>query len=136
MRMLLLVLASTAVATGQSPLQRAPATAVCVRANTDTVSLTGILRRDIYPGPPNFESVKDGDEPQAGFYLHLAAPVCVTDPDAESTDTSAIVQLNLDSAGYARLRPSLNRRTTVRGTLYGWDNALQHVPVLMWVNRH
>ena len=136
MRMLLLALASTVLATRPVLDGRSPTDVTCVRANTDTVALTGMLKRDIYPGPPNFESVKHGDEPQAGFYLHLAAPVCVANPDLQSADTSAIVQLNLDSAGYARLRPSLNHQTTVTGTLYGWENALHHVPVLMWVNRH
>src|SRR5690349_21576443 len=135
MRLFLLVLTSAVLAAGPVSHQPAPVAVTCVRANTDTVALTGMLKRDIYPGPPNFESVRKGDEPQAGFYLHLAAPVCVVNPDGPSADTSAIVQLNLDSAGYASLRPSLNHRTTVRGTLYGWDNALHHVPVLMWVNR-
>jgi len=50
----------------------------CLTYEPDVVMLQGVLRRHTFPGVPNYESVKAGDEPETGFYLHLARPVCTT----------------------------------------------------------
>src|SRR5215211_1556467 len=42
----------------------------------DTVELRGVLRREVHPGQPNYESISARDEEEAGFYLHLNETVC------------------------------------------------------------
>lgn len=107
----------------------------------DTVEVRGILRREIHPGPPNYESVAGGDAEETGFYVHLAETVCTLatrgspDPGEEPLDSVRRVQLVLDSVGYARLRPQLDHQVTVRGTLFSAFTGHHHAPLLLQVER-
>jgi len=118
-----------------------PAGSICLRYEPDTVALTGMLTRKVFPGRPNYESVKDGDEPETGFYLELAVPVCtVASPDSANNNNGALqdvrlVQLVLDAAGYARLRPQLGHQTTLRGTMFAAFTGHHHAPLLLQVLR-
>lgn len=113
--------------------QAGPSLNPCIHYDTDTVSLTGRLSRETLPGPPNYESVRRGDAPETGFYLTLPAPVCTMDGATRDLDSITKLQLVLDSAGYARLRPSLGTTATVRGTLFAAVTGHHHTPALVWV---
>lgn len=41
------------------------------------VELTGILYRKVYPGPPNYTSIEDGDAPECPLFFALTEPVDV-----------------------------------------------------------
>jgi hypothetical protein len=92
-----------------------------------------------FPGRPNYESIKDGDEPETGFYLRSVTPLCtVGSADSMMTDESTLrgirlVQLLLDSAGYARLRPQLGRVVMLRGRLSVGGTAHYHAPLALEV---
>jgi len=60
-------------------LSRPAAAVACLEY--DTVSLSGRIVRQTYPGPPDFESTTKGDEPQVIWVLLLDRWVCVVDPD-------------------------------------------------------
>lgn len=47
----------------------------------EVVSLHGTLVRQTYPGPPDYESVTQGDRPQVVWILQLDQRICVVDPD-------------------------------------------------------
>jgi hypothetical protein len=121
------------------PAGVASAISPCLRYEPDTVAVTGTLARKTFPGRPNYESVAAGDEPETGFYLELAAPICtVASPDSSADNNGALqgvrlVQLVLDSAGYARLRPSVGRSITLRGTLFAALTGHHHAPLLLRV---
>lgn len=105
----------------------------------DTVALRGTLRREVHPGRPNYESIADGDEAETGFYLHLSEMACTRPtgaepaPDEEPLDGVDRVQLVLDAAGYARLRPQLDHEVVVRGTLFSAISGHHHAPLLLQV---
>jgi hypothetical protein len=135
----LLVLAARAVPARATSQGAAPR---CLAYEPDTVAITGTLERRVFPGGPNFESIAAGDEPEAGFYLRLARPICARlspaqlrdpDPVLAARDRVTLVQLNLDSAGYARLRPRLGQRLTLRGTLYSSHTGHHHAPLVLAV---
>jgi hypothetical protein len=112
---------------------------VCLRYEPDTVAIAGILTRKTFPGRPSYESVKEGDEPETGFYLEVPIPVCtIASPDSASDNNGSLhdirlVQLVLDSAGYARLKPRLGRQVTLRGTLFAAFTGHHHAPMLLRV---
>jgi hypothetical protein len=117
------------------PLRRS--VAPCL-AYEDTVQLTGTLTRITYPGPPNYERVADGDEAETGFYLTLQSVICAraaipnpNDASIQAQDSVRRVQLVLDSAGYARLGPSIGRTVTVRGTIFGAHTSHHHARILL-----
>lgn len=86
------------------------------------VQLAGTLQQHIYPGPPGFESIKNGDQPLKYFRLKLISPVCATAPPSSAAYVSvknvSIVQLVLDKNGYNKLRPFLGKVVKVKGKLF------------------
>jgi hypothetical protein len=55
----------------------------CLRYKPDTVAVAGVLTRKTFPGRPNYESVKEGDEPETAFYLEVGVPLCtIASPDS------------------------------------------------------
>ena len=148
--LLLLAVAGAVACRGREPGQaadrgRAPPTtqarATCLDYR-DTVELEGALRRETYPGPPNYESIAEGDEEQTGYYLHLNEAICARSSGPDVDDASEVpqdsvlrVQLVLDSAGYARLQPELGRAVALRGTLFSAYTGHHHAPLLLDVLR-
>jgi Domain of unknown function (DUF4431) len=112
-------------------------TAACLRVDVDTVSLSGTIEVDTFPGRPNYESIADGDEAEAYFFLVLPAPFCVrpdsTAPDRQPIDGGNVVQLFLDQRGFDRLRPSLTRHIALRGLLWEGFSGHHHTPYLLTV---
>ena len=106
----------------------------CLRYAPDTVQVAGTLARHIFYGAPGFGEDPEHDEKETGFYLELAAPVCMA-PGRDDGDTARTgirrMQLLLDAAGYERLRPFLGKRITIRGTLSGAITGHHHAPVLL-----
>lgn len=131
--------APLAVACGREPPRAAAdsvhASAPCLSYGPDTVRLAGTLRRLTFPGPPNFEDVAKGDEPETGFYVEPTVPICAAGGrDAELGESHAgvrQVQLVLDPAGYAALGPYVGRHVALRGTLFPSHTAHHHAPVLL-----
>ena len=109
--------------------------APCLRYGPDTVAVTGRLERRTFFGPPGYGEDPRRDARETGYYLALAAPVCtVAGADAEFDDAKTgvrRVQLLLDAAGYRRLRPSLGRVVTLRGTLFGEHTGHHHAPLIL-----
>lgn len=48
----------------------------CVYAG-DTVELAGTLTRETFPGPPNYQSIEEGDAPETYWFVTRDEPVCV-----------------------------------------------------------
>ena len=111
--------------------------APCLRYGR-VVQLVGTLQEHIYPGPPNFASVKAGDRPLKYFRLSLAAPVCATAQPTSvqyvSESNVSFVQLVLDQPGYEsydKLRPALGKVVTLKGKLFSPIDAFHQEPLLM-----
>jgi hypothetical protein len=83
-----------------------------------TASLAGTLVRQTYPGPPDYESVRKGDEPQIIWVLQLEERTCAY---SDSTYTPRYgereVQLVLEAEQYAQYRQFLGKRLIVTGEL-------------------
>lgn len=110
----------------------------CLRYEPVVVALSGILVRRTYPGAPNYESIKDGDQPETGYYLKLQSPVCVkAEENDESSDHDDIkeVQLVLDIKQYATLRPKLGKSISLSGQLFEGFNGHHHTSVLLTVTK-
>ncbi len=106
----------------------------CLRYGPDTVSITGKLARHTFYGAPGFGEDPKHDEKETGFYLDLPTPVCTLagrDEVDRPLDDVRRVQLVLDAEGYARLRPFLGKRVTLRGTLFGAITGHHHAAILL-----
>ena len=106
----------------------------CLQPEPTVVSITGTLKRMTFPGRPNYESIKRGDEAETGFYMVLKIPICTTTGQSEdqlATHDVRLVQLVLDAHGYAHLRPMLNKQVTVDGHLFAAHTGHHHAPLLL-----
>ena len=110
----------------------------CLSYEPADVRLAGTISRQTFPGPPNYESIRKGDQPEVFWILHLAKPLCVTgktddvnEPERGVTD----LQLVLDEKQYAQLRKLTGRRIHVvaSGTLFHAHTAHHRTSVLMAV---
>jgi len=126
--LILFLFATTAYASAQE----------CLSYDTDGVSLTGTISKKSFPGPPNYESIKQGDKPETYWILHLAKPICTTasgDNDAENNVTD--LQLILTQKQYALYRRFIGGRTraTITGKLSHAITGHHHTPVMMEVTK-
>lgn len=82
------------------------------------IQLTGTLVRQTYAGPPDYESVTKGDEPQVIWILQLDERVCV---DANARYPREPIQLEIELAltpeQYQRYRNLLGQKVLVAGEL-------------------
>ncbi len=70
------------------------------------VRLRGKVWREMFPGPPNYQSIDDGDQPQGYWILNTKDPIeilgkSIEDGTPYSVGSSARFQLMLDPSFYA-----------------------------------
>ena len=88
-----------------------------------TVSLTGTLRSQVFPGPPNYESIKRGDRKEMAIILTLAARACTTGNDPQGIDVpeTGLREMQLvvtKEAHWKTVRRLIGKRVIVTGTLF------------------
>jgi hypothetical protein len=112
----------------------------CLSYEPAVVKVTGTIISRTYPGPPEYESIRRGDEPETYWLLALPRPVCVNQGDPEELTDDAkknvrYIQLVFSSEKFYRTyRRLLGKRVVATGTLYGKFNAHHKTPVLLEVN--
>src|SRR5215218_6712402 len=119
-------------------IDAAPVIQTCVSYEPDAVSLTGTIKRHTFAGPPNYESVAKGDQPERIWVLHLTRPICVSaSGDREEEQNVSDLELVFPGAqnDYRRYRSLLNRRVSVKGKLFHQHTGHHHKNVLLTVDR-
>jgi uncharacterized protein DUF4431 len=112
------------------------ATDSCLRSEPDTVTLGGQLRVDTFPGRPNYQSIKEGDEAEPEYVLHLDRKVCVS---ATGQSLGKSTEFGVDSVQIITADPTVERATlplvghhvTVAGTLFAAETGHHHTRVLI-----
>ena len=108
---------------------------VRVRGPQDSpVTLSGRLERHIYPGRPNYEDVRRGDEPVPIFILVLDRPICIDDGGEYADPHRRFTRVQL-FAGEDRLEPrlraGLGHRIRIRGTGFASFLVQHHAPLVV-----
>ena len=108
----------------------------CLKYEPEVVELHGTVKRVVFPGPPNYASIKKGDEPEPYWVLFLPKEICVQgDPKDEfNSETEKNVQsLQLMDVDYKKDRGLLGKSVVVKGTLMHSYTGHHHSPVLIQV---
>lgn len=110
----------------------------CLSYEPAVVKLAGVMISRTYPGPPNYESIRGGDEPETYWFLVLSHPICVNekldgfDPATKNIRRVQLVVFGEDAdRKYGRL---LGKRVTATGTLFGANTGHHRTPVLLTVS--
>lgn len=113
-----------------------------VRYEPGSVSLTGTLWRCVFPGRPNFEDIKQGDEPEACVLIRLAAPITVQgnsgndEGDYNTISEENVTDMQLCIVGdqaWETAKTCMSNNVVVTGTLYHGHTGHHHTEVLMTV---
>ena len=109
----------------------------CLTYEPATVELRGTVVRETFPGPPNYESVKEGDAPEVVWLLQLAEPICVSakESDAEYPAASDLkrVQLVLTADEYKKFADLVGQPVVASGSLFAAHTGHHHADVLLTV---
>src|SRR5689334_20472365 len=112
-------------------LTASPAFAACLKYEPAKVTLEGVIRVRVDFGPPNYGENPKTDSKEPHLYLHLDKTVCV---DADG-DQEAAKDVKLMEMVYFVKSPFrdewLGKHVSVSGTLFGWQTAHHHTPVLI-----
>jgi len=109
----------------------------CLSYEPPAVTLTGRITRKTFPGRPNYESIKKGDEPETYWILHLTQPVCLNggeSPDVPEKYVSDMQLVFMSEQPYVRYRKLFGKRVVISGTLYHAHTGHHHTSVLITVN--
>jgi len=112
----------------------------CLKSEPDTVTLEGIVYAKDFPGPPNYQSIRSGDERMRYWILRLERPVCVEGDDFDNTRATHVRDLQLafkDGSYYKKYRALVRRRSRFRvsGSLFHQESGHHVTKILVNVNR-
>jgi hypothetical protein len=114
-----------------------PVLSGCLQYEPVCVELRGVIARETFPGRPNYESIQDGDEPEACWILTLERPVCVDGTPGDDTDVTEKgvqeIQLVLSKDQYAAYASLPGKKVSTSGTLFHAITGHHHKSVLMTV---
>jgi hypothetical protein len=99
------------------------------------IRATGRLKLVSFPGPPNYESIAEGDEEERVFMLELASADCV-DLDAETSEMMMDVHVSSSEPKLMdALRRAVGRKVTVRGEAFAAHTGHHRSPVVVLADR-
>ena len=103
-----------------------------------TVSLNGKLSAQIFPGRPNYESIKKGDESERAIILKLSSPICTNHGpdgfDAAETNVRVVQLVVMQSTQWKTVESRLGRRVRVTCTLFHGHTGHHRTAVLIMVS--
>jgi len=107
--------------------------AQCLKYEPQTVTLSGTLVRQSFPGPPNYESIAKGDRRERVWILILRKPICVEVADHFDVheEGQTQVQLVLEPRQYTNFRKFVGKKVTATGTLFHSFNGHHRKPLLL-----
>ncbi|GFO58405.1 hypothetical protein GMST_07300 [Geomonas silvestris] len=104
----------------------------------DSITLTGKISRETFPGPPNYESIDDGDEPETCWVLTIQQPRCVV---AESMENGSLYEVAKsttrfqlafeDQSVYAKEKGLVESSAIVKGELFAAHTGHHHTKALI-----
>ncbi|HKR59365.1 MAG TPA: DUF4431 domain-containing protein [Pyrinomonadaceae bacterium] len=111
----------------------------CLKYGPAVVTVAGTLRSQIFPGLPNYESIKRGDRKERAIIVTLAAPTCSTRNDSPQglddpeTDIREMQLVVTKSAHWKTVERRLGKRVVVTGTLFHAHTGHHRTKVLIEV---
>ena len=113
-------------------LLQTSANANCLSYNAP-VTLTGTIAIQTFPGPPNYENIKNGDKPDSCWIMHLREPICViAAQDDELNETEKNVS-EIELVFMSKEPQPKPGSIKIQGTLFHAITGHHHTKVLMEV---
>jgi hypothetical protein len=115
-----------------------PSVALEVIKDGESVVFVGKVWRETFPGPPNYESIDNGDEPETAWILTVDEPrYAMGEPQGSGSlyelKKISRFQLVLTPDQYKKNRSLLERRAEVKGQLFEAHTGHHHTRLLIQV---
>lgn len=94
------------------------------------ITLSGIIKRTVFPGTPNYESVELGDKPETYWVLNTKDPIACAKGSADWGSKNQF-QLVLSDDLYKKYENSLNNSASVTGKLMYSMTGHHHTPLMI-----
>jgi hypothetical protein len=91
----------------------------CLKCEPNSVTLDGVIYSKDFPGPPNYQSIRRGDERMRYWIFRLSKPICVEGDSFDNTRVANARDLQLvfmDESLYNRYHSFARRRVRFRVT--------------------
>jgi hypothetical protein len=101
---------------------------------SDRVTLRGTLRRQAFPGSPNFESIANGDQAEDTFILELPDSICLNDGGefADPAERVVTVHVGIGSQDVAPiLAAAVGQVIEVSGEAFAAHTGHHHAPLVL-----
>lgn len=105
-----------------------------VRDRDADISLEGRLDQHVYPGPPNYASVRRRDRAESAYILTLERPICIDDGGDFADPGERFSRVHLYTsidANWRRLRAGIGRRVRVQGSGFAAHTAHHREPLVV-----
>jgi Domain of unknown function (DUF4431) len=113
-------------------------TCVDVSQADTRLSLRGTLRQQLFAGPPNFESIANGDEERRTFILELPESICLNDGGDFSDPSERVVTVHV-GVGAPEVSPLLmalvDRVIEVEGEAFASHTGHHNAPLVLLADR-
>ena len=132
------LLLSNAGASAQVTGPRTDNGCVSVAHADSRVTAEGRLTLQLFPGPPNYESIATGDAQERALILELPAETCIDDGDdfAEPTERFVTVHVSArDGALLTVLQAAVGRSVVVTGEGFASHTGHHHAPLVILADR-
>lgn len=100
----------------------------------DVVSLNGVLHFKVFPGPPNYDCVEDGDYPEGCWVLKLdnqSKEILTLLMSLSCSSKSDEITIEVDKQFKEHLEQYVNAEVTCVGNLHHAETAHHHTPLLL-----
>jgi len=103
------------------------------------INVVGTVARVTFAGPPNYESIADGDKPETYWILTTSQSIVICAVGAEKSGGTATnagqqrLQLVLDDKQYKLYGSLLNQRVSLTGKVWSAQTGHHHTGVLVTV---
>lgn len=105
-----------------------------------SVVLNGVIKNLTFPGPPNYESIKNGDADETGPYLILDKPIDIKlisgfqIGNDEPEKNVKLIQLVVHN-GHDWKKMKEDNYVHITGTLFHALTGHHHARILLWINK-
>jgi hypothetical protein len=89
------------------------------------IQVSGVLSLEVFPGRPNYESIKGGDEPEKAWILTVMG---------EKKEKFQLVVADGSAQKFAMLRRCAGKKISVDGVVWEADNGHHHTPFLISIH--
>ena len=133
------VLISIGLLAGQSSwaAEAEPKTCVDLTKTGSQATLTGVLRVQLFAGPPNYESIAQGDAEERAFILELPERLCASGGEfiSATLPVDRVHVSTTDRAILGVLNATVGKTVTVRGEAFGAHTGHHHAPLVLMASQ-